>query len=121
VLAVRREGPRVCIEREGRAGCVPGFTPASAWTLVLPVPAFPPGLLFAFDLAWLAALALPIGFFGRANPRPWLAPLGAATALALPPAFGWLAPAPPGQWIAAALGWGLGRALARARDDASRG
>ena len=61
VLTAWRAGGSACLARGESRFCGLAFTTGSGWRLVLPVLSFPARLERAFDLVWLAALALPIG------------------------------------------------------------
>ena len=113
LLAFWRAGGSACLARDQSRFCRLAFGAGSGWRLVLPVLSFPARLEPAFDLLWLAALALPIGLWCRRDLFSGLMPLLAVAALLAIPWLGWLAPPTLDLGLAAAAGWGIGFVLAR--------
>jgi hypothetical protein len=105
-----RRGAEICIAVDEAERCGLGFTAATGWAaLYYPEPG--PIAAVALGWAWVAAVAFPLGLWGRGR-------TGAATLLvligvtALPGSLGMLRPAPLVAWLGLACGFGAG-ALAR--------
>jgi len=121
-LAVERAGPgqALCLSAGDRHSCDVGFTAGRGWGLLLYREAIPGYGKRALDLAWLAALFAPAGFWLRRGREPVAAATLAVTGLVLiPPAAGLLA-TPPIEIAAALVGIGAGTAAGRAAGHAGR-
>jgi VanZ like family len=102
------------VARAGRYdinGAAAGFTVGSGWGLFL----YPQHLPFksVVDAAWIAMLFVPAAFWSRTRGDAAIVALGVLGGLALVPALTPLQPTPPAQWLATALGIGLGAVLQR--------
>jgi VanZ family protein len=119
-VRVWRADPDACIALDAEIACGLGFSAAQSWRLILPVLWLPAQLEPAFDAAWLAGLALPVGLWSRRNKTTLLAiALCVAALVALPGRVG-LMPTPWHQFLAAAAGWWIGAAIAN-RQPAAEG
>jgi hypothetical protein len=78
-IAVSRVGRRYCVEANSRSTCGLGFTLGMGWAF-LAYTQMPPGWIpAALNLAWMAVIVLPVGFWLR---RRWESFLGIAIILA---------------------------------------
>ena len=108
--AWRDEAGTNCLRRNDALRCGLGFSPGSAWTILMYGEHFPNWLTRALDITWIAALFLPLGFWIRMAPRAGWSLVPAGLALLLAPAFTGLLATPAPQLAAACLAL-LGGAL----------
>ena len=107
-LSVRRESRRVCFDSGLGEQCSMGFTLGQGWGLLLYIEKWPDWLRAFLDVAWLAVLAFPAGFWARSSRiAVAVALVTVATLLAVPPVVG-LYPTPVVQMLAALAGVLLG-------------
>jgi hypothetical protein len=112
-LRVERSGGDLCIELRGVLECGLGLTLGDGWLLLAPDALGLASLHPILNMAWMAALFLPLGYWGRKN-WPSLAGCAvAATALFAVPAVTPLLSTPASQLLAAACGAGLGQVARR--------
>ncbi|HEX6309646.1 MAG TPA: VanZ family protein [Longimicrobiales bacterium] len=113
---VWRERSAYCVSVDAARWCRLGFTVGDTWSLLYyPVPA---AVRTPLSLAWLAALAFPLGFWAR-TPRPTAAALAALLVLllAIPHSAGIL-PTPASQLAAAVIGLAVGYRVGRRTERA---
>lgn len=101
-----------CLDLNGAGACPLGYTLGRAWALLMYPESFPPALRRLLDAAWMAGLALPLGFWGR---RDWVM-AGAAIAVVagsvIIPAAAGVGPLTVLEWFGMAAGLGAGIAAA---------
>ena len=113
-VVVRPERNGYCVEVNGSTTCGIGFTAGTGWALLLYSQGPPPAIHGLLSILWMAALALPVGYWTRMGRASDLAlVLLALAVLALPAAAG-LAPTAPGE-VAGALTGFLGGTRLRTR------
>ena len=100
-----------CLEMNQRRACRLGFTSGSGWALLLYPRHFPPLLQLLLSAAWVAGIALPVGFWARPRWETALAGVVLVAALAFAPRAVGLMPTPTLQWLGAAAGCCMGWVL----------
>ena len=104
VIEVRPDGRGYCVDVNGVTTCGVGFTAGSGWELLLYRQALAPALHDIVSLLWIAALALPVGYWTRAGWESGLAAGWLAAALLVLPSVSGLALTPPAEIAAAFAG-----------------
>lgn len=104
VLEVERRGPELCFSLDGVPDCGHGFTVGDGWLLLAPSNRLVSHLRPSLQLAWIAALFAPLGFWARPDPLSGAALAAAAGSLLLAPAATALAPTPMSQVVSAGCG-----------------
>ena len=113
------EAYRLRVARSGRASGdgetvatgVAGFTLARTWSVLLFSGSFPTAMILVLDLAWLAVLALPIGFWSPGWRSLTAATGGYLAGLVALPRLTTLLPASPSGYVAVLAGVAAGRWL----------
>jgi hypothetical protein len=104
VVEVRGERSGYCLQLNNRERCGLAYSAGQAWGLVQFFPRLPAGAQAALDCVLMAVLGLPVGLMvGRSRSGYAAVAIALAGAVALPPLVG-LAPTPPLQIAALALG-----------------
>lgn len=97
-----------CLEANQTRACRLGFTIGSGWALLLYPRHFPPLLQLLLSAAWVAGIALPVGFWARQRWESAVAGVVLVAALAFAPRAVGLMPTPTLQWLGAAAGCCMG-------------
>jgi len=112
-LTVQRSGDDLCFAIDGAFDCGHGFTVGDGWQLLAPDYRILAAWRVILSATWLAALFLPLGFWGRwdaASAATWAV---AWTALLLAPAITALRATPVSEVTGAGFGAALGIAVRR--------
>jgi hypothetical protein len=112
-LMVERTGADLCFSIDGEVDCGHGFTVGDGWLFVAPDYRVVASSRPLLDVAWLAALFLPLGYWGRMNYASAVACALAAIALFVVPAVTALRATPVLQVAGAGLGAVLGMVVRR--------
>lgn len=112
-LEVEHRGDTLCFRAADRERCGLGTPVGRGWAQILPSSGRGERARAALDAVWLAALAVPLGFFLRGSPAGLAAAGAAGGALALLPSRIGLLPASLPDALAAASGAALGLLAAR--------
>jgi hypothetical protein len=119
-LAVERSGTDLCIAVNGDASCGFGFAAGDGWRLIAPDLRVVARAAPVLSAMWIAALFLPIGYWGRWNVATAAAGTLAASALLLAPAVSPLRPTSMTEVAESAAGALIG-VVSRRRFDVGRG
>ena len=113
-VTAERGARRACLALGSRAACLPVATPGRGWSLVNYPEVLSTAFRHALDVLWVGGLALLVGWY--AGVRRILAAAAAIVfgALVFVPLLGSIAPAPPSELGAAALGLAAGALVRRA-------
>lgn len=113
-VEVESQGDTLCLRAADRERCGLGTPSGRGWAQIFPTRGRSEGARAALDALWLAALAVPLGFFLRPSAAGLAAAAVAGVALALvPPRVGCL-PATAADAFATATGVAFGVLAARA-------
>jgi hypothetical protein len=112
-LRVERTGAEFCFALDGSLECGHGFTVGDGWLLLAPEHRILARLRPILGAVWVAALFVPLGYWGRRNRASGLAWAAAAAALLLAPAATALLPTPVSQVAGAGCGTVFGLACWR--------
>src|SRR5690606_36449460 len=115
-VAVWREPNGRCIEVNGAAHCALGFAAGRGWSLIMYPARLPGWARRVLDLAWLAAIAAPAGFWVLGRGEAAAAALAVLAALMLAQFGTELLPTTPAELaacLAGVAGGALGRRLLR--------
>jgi hypothetical protein len=107
-IEVWRAGRRTCASVNERVDCALTPTIGAGWGL-LASPASPSSSIRSIlTFVWIALLAFPVGFWLRRNARSLAGPILVVAGAVLVPPLTSLAPTPPREWLAIAVGLSLG-------------
>jgi len=111
-VVVRQGGKGYCVDVNGRSSCGVGLTVGRGWALLSYPEALPTWLRILLDDAWVGCLLIPAGFWltGRHGA---LVVFVLAAGLVVVPALTGLIPTPPGEFVGAGAGVGLGVLIRR--------
>jgi hypothetical protein len=107
-LSVRRVPRRFCLDAGMGERCTLGYTLGRAWGLLIYLESWPDWLRWIVDLLWIAALAVPIGFWARTRVVLVPAALVLTIALITVPMLVDVLPTPLAQLISGLAGVMLG-------------
>lgn len=110
-IEARRERSGACFSVNGAGDCASAPTIGSGWTLLLSSEGAPHWLQIVLNLAWTAALVLPVGLWSRRHAESGVGLLIVLGTLGVLPGPLGLRPTPALQWLAAAAGLALGLVL----------
>ncbi len=103
-LSVERDRSALCVRRNDDFACPLGFGVGDGWKLIQADADLPAPLRDGLDLAWLAALAFPVGWFARRGLPSGLALALLLGALGIAPVWLGMLPTPPLHAAAAGIG-----------------
>ena len=112
-VEVTQESRSFCLRMNERIDCSLGFGLERGWGLLHYVAALPAWLASLLDIAWVAALVLPFGFWMRARIESLLGGTILVLGLAIIPAASQLLPTSIRGWTGAVIGLALGMLLRR--------
>jgi VanZ family protein len=104
-----------CVEVAGSTACSQGATVGRGWALIHDITPLRSPWRQLLDMAWLAGLLLPVGYWLRPPRQVAAAAAAVAAALLLIPAVSTLLPTPPLEFTAAFLGLFAGSSLSGPR------
>ncbi len=110
-VGVWRDPQGYCLAVNGTRSCGLGFSVGSGWALLLYPEHLPAWLKTLLNVAWVAGLLFPLGFWARGRSGWALAAVALLAGLVVVPAVTGLRPTPPGEYVGGVVGLLLGVSL----------